>query len=147
MRSKPPILTLENVEPISQAKVQFGDLTVLVGPQASGKSVFLQTLKLAMDRNHILRFFEQQNVVFGNDPAAVLSGFYGRGMGGMLNSEAKPFVTWDGQRYDLAQLTKFKRPKKKIKNHFSTFWHNVLLAFRLEFRKLLEVLTLVIRMF
>ncbi|HRI68301.1 MAG TPA: hypothetical protein PK156_28925 [Polyangium sp.] len=28
--------------PIRQADVKFGDLTVLVGPQASGKSLFVQ---------------------------------------------------------------------------------------------------------
>ncbi len=102
-------IRLESVGPVTEAKVDMGDLTVLVGPQASGKSVFLQTLKLAMDRNHVLGVFEQQNVVFNGDPAAVLNGFYGRGMAGMLDDA--PTVTWDGQRYDLRALTKFKRPK------------------------------------
>ncbi|HDR27675.1 AAA family ATPase [Rhodovulum sp.] len=102
-------IRLENVGPISDAKLDLGDLTVLVGPQASGKSVFLQTLKLAADRNHVLAFFEQQNVVFNGDPAAVLNGFYGRGMAGMLDNN--PSVTWEGQRYDLSALTKFKKPK------------------------------------
>lgn len=102
-------IRLENVGPISEAKVDLGDLTVLVGPQASGKSVFLQTLKLAADRNHVLGVFEQQNVVFNGDPAAVINGFYGRGMAGMLNDS--PHVTWEGQRYELQALTKFKKPK------------------------------------
>jgi hypothetical protein len=43
-------LTLKSVGPIKEATVRFGDLTVLVGPQASGKSIFLQFLKLALDR-------------------------------------------------------------------------------------------------
>lgn len=102
-------IRLENVGPIMEAKVDLGDLTVLVGPQASGKSVFLQTLKLAIDRNHVLGFFEQQNVVFNGDPKAVLDGFYGRGMAGML--ENNPHVTWKNTRYELQKLTKFKRPK------------------------------------
>lgn len=108
-RKKRVAIRLENVGPISDAKVELGDLTVLVGPQASGKSVFLQTLKLAADRNHVLGFFEQQNVVFNGDPAAVLNGYYGRGMAGMLHDD--PSVTWDGQRYELQALTKFKKPK------------------------------------
>lgn len=108
-RKKRTSIRLENVGPISEAKVDLGDLTVLVGPQASGKSVFLQTLKLAADRNHVLGVFEQQNVVFNGDPAAVINGFYGRGMAGMLNDS--PHVTWEGQRYELQALTKFKKPK------------------------------------
>ncbi|OAN80801.1 hypothetical protein A8B78_10500 [Jannaschia sp. EhC01] len=108
-RKKRASIRLENVGPISEAKVDLGDLTVLVGPQASGKSVFLQTLKLAADRNHVLGVFEQQNVVFKGDPAAVINGFYGRGMAGMLNGS--PHVTWEGQRYELQALTKFKKPK------------------------------------
>ncbi|WP_223428933.1 hypothetical protein [Tateyamaria pelophila] len=108
-RKKRASIRLENVGPISEAKVDLGDLTVLVGPQASGKSVFLQTLKLAADRNHVLGVFEQQNVVFNGDPAAVINGFYGRGMAGMLNGS--PHVTWEGQRYELQALTKFKKPK------------------------------------
>ncbi|MGX0904645.1 hypothetical protein ACSSV8_003237 [Roseovarius sp. MBR-79] len=108
-RKKRTTIRLENVGPISDAKLDLGDLTVLVGPQASGKSVFLQTLKLAADRNHVLAFFEQQNVVFNGDQAAVINGFYGRGMAGMLDNN--PSVTWEGQRYDLSALTKFKKPK------------------------------------
>lgn len=108
-RKKRAAIRLENVGPISNAKVKLGDLTVLVGPQASGKSVFLQTLKLAVDRNHILGFFDQHNVVFNGDPAAVLDGYYGRGMGGMLTGD--PFVIWEGRPYALEALTRFKKPK------------------------------------
>ena len=108
-RKKRTTIRLENIGLITEAKVNLGDLTVLVGPQASGKSVFLQTLKLAMDRNHILGVFEQQNVVFNRDPAAVLNGFYGRGMADMLKDS--PNVTWKRQCYELQALTKFKKPK------------------------------------
>lgn len=39
-------LRLTNVGPIQEANIEFGDLTILVGPQATGKSIFLQFLKL-----------------------------------------------------------------------------------------------------
>ena len=42
-------LKLKNIGPISEADVQFGDLTVLVGPQATGKGIFIQFLKLILD--------------------------------------------------------------------------------------------------
>ena len=107
--NKRSMIRLKNVGPIKEAEINLGDLTVLVGPQASGKSIFLQTLKLVADRNHILGFFKQQNVVFNHDPEAFLNGYYGRGMAGMLNDN--PSVTWEGTRYDLKALTKPKRPQ------------------------------------
>jgi len=104
-------IRLDRVGPIREAEVELGDLTILVGPQASGKSIFLQTLKLVMDRNHILGTFDRQNIDFGNDPEAMLNGYYGRGMGGMLQND--PYVTWERRRYGLGSLTCFKRPRDK----------------------------------
>jgi len=46
-------LVVKNFGPIKEANVTFGDLTILVGPQASGKSTFLQLTKLVKDNNHI----------------------------------------------------------------------------------------------
>ena len=99
-------IKLKNVGPISEGDIDLRDLTVLVGPQASGKSIFLQTLKLAMDRRHILEFFKQHNVEFNGNPAAVLDGYYGRGMGGMLKGD--PRVTWKGVNKRLESLTRFR---------------------------------------
>ncbi len=43
-------IRVEQVGPIKKADIKFGDLTVFVGPQASGKSIFLQLLKLLVDK-------------------------------------------------------------------------------------------------
>ena len=43
--SKISSLNLERVGQMACADVTFGDLTVLVGPQATGKSIFLQFLR------------------------------------------------------------------------------------------------------
>ncbi len=43
------VLTVKNFAQIESAHITFGDLTVLVGPQATGKSLILQWLKLAVD--------------------------------------------------------------------------------------------------
>ncbi len=45
-----PTLAIDNFAQIKQATLAFGDLTVLVGPQATGKSLILQLLKFALDR-------------------------------------------------------------------------------------------------
>jgi len=46
-------LKLQNIGQIKEADIKFGDLTVLVGPQATGKSILLQILKLILDTDHI----------------------------------------------------------------------------------------------
>jgi len=46
-------LKLEHIGQMACANVTFGDLTVLVGPQATGKSIFLQFLKLASDSGYV----------------------------------------------------------------------------------------------
>ena len=39
-------LKIQSFGTIEKAEVNFGDLTLLVGPQASGKSIFLQLYEL-----------------------------------------------------------------------------------------------------
>lgn len=48
-----PTLKIKNFAQIKNATIEFGDLTVFVGPQASGKSLVLQLLKFALDRTVI----------------------------------------------------------------------------------------------
>ena len=48
-----PILEVKNFAQIQEANVEFGDLTVLVGPQATGKSLLLQWLKISVDIGEI----------------------------------------------------------------------------------------------
>ncbi len=46
---KPDRLLVSNLGQIEQADIEFGDLTVLVGPQATGKSLLLECLELCVD--------------------------------------------------------------------------------------------------
>jgi len=52
-------LKIEKLGPIVEANIELGDLTVLVGPQASGKSLFVQLLKAYKDRGAIRRTLTQ----------------------------------------------------------------------------------------
>ena len=99
IKGKRTTIHLENFSPVWDAKLSLGDFTIVVGPQASGKSVFLQTLKLAENRNHILGFFDQQNVVFDCDLRAFIDSCFGRGISGML--DRNPSVIWAGKKYEL----------------------------------------------
>lgn len=105
-------LKVTKLGPIPEADVEFGDLTVFVGPQASGKSVFLQTLKLVLDRNHIHDTLTHHNMVFRDDPKAFLGGFFGRGMGGMLDQKPPPSLIWQRKSFSLEELAKRGRRTK-----------------------------------
>ncbi|MCS7035779.1 MAG: hypothetical protein NZM41_03865, partial [Saprospiraceae bacterium] len=52
-KPKPPTLEVRRLGQILKGTVAFGDLTLLVGGQASGKSIFLQLLKLLIDRHQV----------------------------------------------------------------------------------------------
>ena len=59
-------IKIESLGPIQQANINFGDLTLFVGPQASGKSILLQMIKLMVDKDHIRRTTEQYGYVWGS---------------------------------------------------------------------------------
>lgn len=46
-------LVVKNFAQIHEARIEFGDLTVLVGPQATGKSLVLQLFKLMLDARYV----------------------------------------------------------------------------------------------
>ena len=76
-----PRFTLEirNLGPVEAADVTLGDLTVFTGPQASGKSIVLQTLKLALDQASIVRRMADQGLAW-KDRGTFLELYYGTGM-------------------------------------------------------------------
>ena len=104
-RRKTYRLRLKNVGPIKEADVTFGDLTVIVGPQATGKSVFLQALKLLLDQNHIQDTFSKNSVVFNDESDAFLGGFFGKGMSDAWHPKTSS-LTWHGKEYALPGLAK-----------------------------------------
>jgi len=107
-------LSVRNLGPITEADIKFGDLTVIVGPQASGKSILLQTLKLAIDRAHVHDTFGHYSTVFNGDAEAFLSAFYGRGMGGMIKNNPAPTIVCDRKEMSLVDLAKRGRPRGKV---------------------------------
>jgi energy-coupling factor transporter ATP-binding protein EcfA2 len=65
--------------PIKNADVHFGDLTLLVGPQASGKSIFLQLLKLIIDKYPIRKTVEQFGYIWKKEDD-ILNLYFGENM-------------------------------------------------------------------
>lgn len=94
-------LTMKGLGPIQEAKVSFGDLTVFTGPQASGKSIALQTLKLVIDQNAIVRTMSDQGLVWA-DRAEFLDLFYGEGMRSLWRDATE--VTWLGRTWTFDRI-------------------------------------------
>jgi len=81
-------ITVKNFGPIAEADVEFGDLTVIVGPQATGKSLFLQLMKLLVDRPNIVRELKKHNIRWGNQEEFFRI-YFGEGLGGVWTDETE----------------------------------------------------------
>jgi energy-coupling factor transporter ATP-binding protein EcfA2 len=80
-----PTLVIQNFAQIEEVSLELGDLTVLVGPQGTGKSLALQWLKIALDGKQIvgaLRDAGQDN------PSALIDFIFGVGMGSAWRSDS-----------------------------------------------------------
>jgi hypothetical protein len=103
-----PALTLKNIGPLEEAAIQFGGLTVLVGPQGTGKSIFLQILKLMLDAGPILGFFAEHGLNWHKDLGSFLELYLGEGTKGIWQRGSSQ-VIWQGQHVDLEKFVKSKR--------------------------------------
>lgn len=70
-------LKLKNIGPIAEAAVRFGDLTILVGPPATGKSIFFQFLKLLLDAKPIVGFLAEHGLNWHRDIKSFLELYVG----------------------------------------------------------------------
>ena len=79
-------LKIRNLGPIGEADIQFGDLTILIGPQASGKTIALETMKLALDYKSIIDVLNKNNYRTGK-VENILNLYYGAGMSTMWQDD------------------------------------------------------------
>jgi predicted ATP-binding protein involved in virulence len=104
-------LRIKNLGPIGDINIKFGDLTLIVGPQATGKSLALETLKLAVDRSSIIDTLNKHN--YNNNLENILNVYYGEGLGKLWqdNTEVQldnssytretfPLVVEKGERHE-----------------------------------------------
>ena len=79
--------------PIENINVGFGDLTILIGPQASGKSLFLELFKLVKDHDHILSTLGRYNYILGKSPSLSLVEYYfGEGISSIVRGTTQVFA-------------------------------------------------------
>ena len=95
-------LKVQSFGPLEKVEVNFGDLTLLVGPQASGKSIFLQLLKLIIDKDFITRTLHQYNYVWDKNPKNILDIYFGEGMASVWKSSSK--IQFDNNNYEKDYL-------------------------------------------
>lgn len=85
-------LRVTDFGPLREADVKFGDLTVLVGPQASGKSLFVQLYKLIEDAPAIAEELERYGFDWRDDPEPLESFssiYFGGGLEGIFGKTTK----------------------------------------------------------
>jgi len=107
-------LKLERIGQIQNAEVRFGDLTVLVGPQATGKSIFLQFLKLVADTGYVHDELRKHGIDWQRSLPSFLDVYFGEGMQGIWhNGDSPSAITVDGQPADAKELARPMNRSKK----------------------------------
>lgn len=106
---------IENFGLIKNVSINFGDLTLLVGPQASGKSIALETLKLAIDRDHIINTLDRYNYIIGHNTDKILNVYFGEGMSGIWKDNTHI-------EYDDISFLKKNLPKKADETDETLFY-------------------------
>lgn len=105
-------LKIKNFGPIGNVDVTFGDLTFLVGPQASGKSLFLELLKYIIDKEFVLSTLRKYNYIIDKkNPQKVLDIFFGDGMNKIFKSDTE--IMYNGRSVSLDSLLKRNVPTKE----------------------------------
>lgn len=112
-----PTLSIENLGQIRRAEIEFGDLTVLVGPQATGKSIALQLLKLMVDAGQVQEEMGRYGLDWAGKLPDFLDAYFGEGMHSIWNAGGSR-VQWDRTEVDLAQIVRRKRKAKQEKLFF-----------------------------
>jgi AAA15 family ATPase/GTPase len=91
---------VENLGPIAKADVTFGDLTILTGPQASGKTLFLETFSLKLNMKYIAFDFAKSNGI--DDVGVFLDYYYGDNMHNIIQGNTS--LAFNNQHMTKEQL-------------------------------------------
>ncbi|MBN8786659.1 MAG: AAA family ATPase [Terrimonas sp.] len=108
-------LTIKNFGPIASANIDFGDLTLFVGPQASGKSILLQLLKLIIDKDSIPAILDLNNYEWGKSKNKLLELYFGEAMSFIWTEKTE--IRFNDEIFDIGTVTNEILPsgKKSIK--------------------------------
>lgn len=119
-------LTVRDFAQIEEANVTFGDLTILVGPQASGKSLILQWLKVALDAPEVVSALRDAGHDVKNAPN-LIDLVFGEGMSASWRN-GKSSVSWDGKEISPQRWLKGLRREEQGSVFFIPAHRALLLA-------------------
>ena len=106
-------LTLTSLGQIREADISFGDLTVFVGEQASGKSILLQLMKLISDAGDITQNLKKHGFDWQKKSEDFLSLYFGEGMETIWNkNETK--VTVDNVDFTLQKALSRRKKDETV---------------------------------
>ena len=94
------------IGPVKEADIRFGDLTVFVGPQATGKSIILQLLKLLVDKPAIHETMRHFGLAQHGHIGNFLNLYFGEGMESILSDESRVLL---GQGRTPIKLSAYAR--------------------------------------
>jgi hypothetical protein len=101
----PRRLQLRNFGPVKSGDIRFGALTVLIGPQATGKSLTLQLVKLLADTGAIHETLKRYGVDWKTgQPSTFINAVFGEGTEGIWKESTR--VESDGEQVRLHTLAK-----------------------------------------
>ena len=119
-------LKVESFAQIASAQIDFGDLTVLVGPQASGKSLVLQWLKIAFDSGEVIHALKEAGHDVGT-AENLIDLIFGEGMSTAWR-QGQTTVLLDGSPVQPRSWTKVKKDAPPGKVFFVPAHRALLLA-------------------
>ena len=86
------MISIKNFGPIKDVSLSLGDLTILLGAQASGKSLLLQMFKLAKDRKSIVQRLDNYGFIVKGNADNLLNRYLGEGLSTMWNDKTSLVV-------------------------------------------------------
>lgn len=95
-------IILKDFGPISNLDINLGDLTILIGAQASGKTLFLQMLKLLVDKDQIITTLNKYNYVTEGNVNNILNCYMGEGLSKLWTSETN--IQLNGKLFHKEEL-------------------------------------------
>jgi len=105
-------LRIRNFAHMAEVSIGLGDLTILVGPQGTGKSLALQWLKVALDGRQLVSALRDagQNV---SNPAFLIDLLFGVGMGAAWHNGATN-VEFDRKAILLGNIGRLGNGKERV---------------------------------
>jgi energy-coupling factor transporter ATP-binding protein EcfA2 len=101
-------LDIKNLGQIKSANIDFGDLTLFVGPQATGKSILLQLIKLLLDAENIGETLMKYGYHWEEDLSNFNELYFGEGMRNLWSASTEVII--DGEEIHLDDLLPYEEP-------------------------------------